>query len=78
MIHIETFLFAMLEYSHRKDQNGQTGACQKEVGLSPEGPAEQVVMTYISHFFSPFRKKFSTALISMMNRNSTSAMENSA
>ena len=40
--------------------------------------AEQVVVSHISHFFSPFRKKFSTALISMINRNNTSAMENKA
>ena len=42
------------------------------------GEAMAVMMAYSAHFFSPFRKKFSTALMSMMNRNSTRAMENSA
>ena len=52
-----TFLFAViLHYSHCKDQNCQTGTGKNKVRLAPERPAKQIVMTNISHFFSPFRK----------------------
>ena len=55
--------------------NGKPEQC---IGFPTQRPQKQLLSRFDSHFFSPFRKKFNTALIIMINRNSTSAMENRA
>ena len=64
-----------VDHEKQGQSGGQRGG---KIHPAPNRPEKQLSF-FGNHFaLSPFRKKFRAALMSMMNRNSTSAMENSA